>query len=74
MVTVSFNNLYDGSTVMGLDPALGYIPDDVLVSWTGTINPTSKTLNGIATSIFTATTSCMRNITTTTDNQQFTYY
>jgi hypothetical protein len=24
LVTVSFNNLYDGSTVMALDPALGH--------------------------------------------------
>jgi hypothetical protein len=47
LVTVSFNKLYDGSTVMALDPVLGHIPDGVLVSWTGTINPTSKTLNGM---------------------------
>jgi hypothetical protein len=57
---------------MALDPTIGHIPDDVLVSWTGTngtINPTSKTLNGLATAIFTATTSGMGNITATTDNQ-----
>ena len=72
LITVSFNNLYNGSSVTALDPAVGHITDYILVNWTGTngsINPTSNTLNGIATSIFTATTSGMGNITATSDNQ-----
>ena len=73
LVTVSFNNRYNGTTVTSFDPSTGHIPDGTLVTYSSTLgsfNPaTTTTVNGITTSVFTATTAGTENITATTDNQ-----
>ncbi|MTK64220.1 MAG: PKD domain-containing protein, partial [Methanobacterium sp.] len=73
IVTVSFNNIYNGTDVISINPEVGYIPDGTTVTFSstlGTFNPvTVTTLNGIATTIFTATNVLNGNITATADNQ-----
>ena len=73
LVTVSFNNRYNGAMVTSFDPSTGHIPDGTLVTYSsalGSFNPvTAITINGITTSVFTATTAGTENITATTDNQ-----
>ncbi|KAF5058554.1 hypothetical protein DSECCO2_345360 [anaerobic digester metagenome] len=74
LVTVSFNNLCDGTT---FDPSTGHIPDGTIVNLSsalGSFNPAIiKTIDGIATALFTANqTGTNKNITATTDNQTFT--
>ena len=71
LITVSFNNLYRKYRY-GFKSRFRTYTGLCIGSWTGThgtINQTSNTLNGLATSIFTATTPGMGNITATTDNQ-----
>jgi predicted outer membrane repeat protein len=72
-VTVNFNNIYNGTDVNTINPISGYIPDGTTVNFSsifGTFNPvTSTTINGIATTIFTATNIFNGNITATTDSQ-----
>ncbi len=72
-VTVNFNNIYNGTDFISINPAFGYIPDGTTVNFSsalGTFNPvTTTTINGIATTIFTATNVLNGNITATTDNQ-----
>ena len=73
LVTVSFNNLYNGTTVTSFDPSTGHIPDGTLVTYSSTLgsfNPaTATTVNGIATSLFTAKHGGTGNLNATTDNQ-----
>ena len=73
IATVSFNNAYDGTTVTSLNPADGHIPDGTIVGFNsllGTFNPaTITTINGIATTIFTATSLGTGNINATTDSE-----
>ena len=72
-VTVSFNNIYNGTIINPINPSAGCIPDGALVSFyspMGTFNPiSSTTTNGITTGIFTATILGNDWIIATTDNQ-----
>jgi len=76
LVTVSFNNLCNGTAVTSLDPSEGHIPDGTTVTYSstlGTFNPaTATTVNGIATTLFTAKHGGTGNLTATTDNQTVT--
>ena len=76
LVTVSFNNQYNGTTVTPLDPSTGHIPDGTPVnlnSTLGSFNPViATTVNGIATALFTANQTGTGNLTATTDNQTVT--
>ena len=76
LVTVSFNNRYNGTTFTSFDPSTGHIPDGTLVTFTSTLgsfNPiTATTVNGIATALFTAKQTGTGNLTATTDNQTVT--
>ena len=73
LVTVSFNNRYNGTTVTSFDPSAGHIPDGTLVTYISTLgsfNPvTAATVNGIATSLFTASHAGTGNLTATTNTQ-----
>ena len=74
LVTVSFNNIYNGTAVTSIDPANGHIPDGMLVNFSnstlGSFNPaTVTTINGIATALFTANKTGTDNITATTNTQ-----
>jgi hypothetical protein len=72
LVTVSFNNHYNGATVTSFDPITGHIPDGTLVTFTSTLgsfNPMATTVNGIATALFTANQAGTDNLNATTDNQ-----
>ncbi|MBP2044999.1 beta strand repeat-containing protein [Methanobacterium aggregans] len=73
LVTVSFNNVCDGTTFTSFDPSTGHILDGTLVTYSSTLgsfNPaTATTVNGIATSIFTAKHGGTGNLNATTDNQ-----
>ena len=75
-VTVNFNNAYNGTTITNLNPANGHIPDGTVVkfgSGLGSFYPTiATTVNGIATSLFTAKQTGTVNLTATTDNQTVT--
>ena len=72
-VTVSFNNIWNGTNVVSISPANGSIPDGTVVNITsilGTFNPTSTvTTSGIATTTFTATNVGTDFINATTNNQ-----
>ena len=72
-VTVNFNNAYNGTTTTSLNPKNGHIPDGTIVNYSSTLgsfNPTTATtVNGIATSLFTANQTGIGNLTATTDNQ-----
>ena len=76
LVTVNFNNQYNGTTVKSLDPSEGHIPDGTPVTYSstlGTFNPViSTTVNGITTALFTANRAETGNITAVTDNQTLT--
>ncbi|MBP2044964.1 DUF11 domain-containing protein [Methanobacterium aggregans] len=75
LVTVSFNNQYNGTTVTSFDPKTGHIPDGTFVnssSALGTFSPITTTINGIATSVFTASHAGTGNLNATTDNQTVT--
>ena len=77
LVTVSFNNIYNGTAFTSFDPITGHIPDGTIVTYScalGSFNPViTKTIEGIATALFTANqTGTNENITATTDNQTFT--
>ena len=58
LITTSFNNQFDGTTVTPLDPVAGHIPDGTPVTFNtdlgniGTID--KKTINGVATATLTA--------------------
>ena len=75
-VTVNFNNAYNGTTITSLNPLNGHIPDGTIVNYSsslGSFNPTiTATVNGIATSLFTANQIGTGNLTATTDNQTVT--
>jgi len=72
-VSVSFNNLYDGTTVTSFDPSVGHIPDGTVVELTvdfGMLDPVEvTTLNGTATSTYTGTSGGTADITAGTDEQ-----
>ena len=72
-VTVSFNNIWNGTNVVSINPANGNIPDGTVVNFRsilGTFNPTTTiTTNGIATTIFTTTTLNSDFVNATTNNQ-----
>ena len=76
LVTVSFNNIYNGTTVTSFDPITGHIPDGTFVNLTSTLgsfNPTTTTtVNGIVTSLFTANHAGTGNLNAITDNQTVT--
>jgi uncharacterized repeat protein (TIGR01451 family) len=76
LVTVSFNNIYNGTTVTSFDPITGHIPDGTFVNLTSTLgsfNPTATTtVNGIVTSLFTANHAGTGNLNAITDNQTVT--
>ncbi|SCG85218.1 DUF11 domain-containing protein [Methanobacterium congolense] len=76
LVTVIFNNIYNGTTVTPINPANGHIPDGTLVTFSsalGSFDPaTPTTFNGIATALFTANQTGTGNLTATTDNQKVT--
>jgi uncharacterized repeat protein (TIGR01451 family) len=76
LITVSFNNIYNGITVTSFDPSTGHIPDGTLVTFSSTLgsfNPVTATaFNGIATALFTANQTGTGNLTATTDNQTVT--
>ena len=76
LITVSFNNLFNGTTRTDLDPATGHIPDGSPVNFQtdlGTIGCKSidkTTTGGIATAILTATELAgIAHLNATTDNQ-----
>ena len=73
LVTVSFNNICDGTMFTSFDPSTGHILDGTLVTYSSTLgsfNPaTATTVNGIATSLFTAKHGGTGNLNATTDNQ-----
>ena len=72
-VTVSFNNIWNGTNVVSINPANGNIPDGTAVNFSsilGTFNPTTTvTTSGIATTTFTATNIGSDFINATTNNQ-----
>jgi predicted outer membrane repeat protein len=72
-VTVNFNNISDGTTVTSIDPSNGTIPDGTVVTFTsglGTFSPvTVSTVNGTATTTFTATTVGNGTVNATAGNQ-----
>ena len=72
-VTVSFNNIYNGTNVNVINPANGNIPDGTVVNFNsilGTFSPTTTvTSRGIATTIFMATNIGSDFINATTNNQ-----
>ncbi|WP_321423206.1 PKD domain-containing protein [uncultured Methanobacterium sp.] len=72
-VTVSFNNVFNGTNVTSIDPVNGHILDGTQVSFSsvlGSLNPvTALTKDGIATTILTANDTHIRPIYATTDNQ-----
>lgn len=59
-IIANFNNAYDGSSIIPLDPALGHLPDDCVVTFTtnlgsvGSKTTSKNTTNGIATATLTA--------------------
>jgi len=69
----NFNNIYDGTDVVSIDPMDGTIPDGTVVTFTSDLGTFSQvtvtTINGTATTIFTATTLGNSTINATTDNQ-----
>ena len=76
LITVSFNNLFDGTTRTDLDPAVGHIPDGSPVNFQtdlGTIGCKSidkTTTGGIATAVLTATELAgTAHVNATTDKQ-----
>ncbi|MBP2045279.1 Ig-like domain repeat protein [Methanobacterium aggregans] len=73
LVTVSFNNRDNGTTVTSFDPSTGHIPDGTLITYSSTLgnfNPiTATTVNGIATSLFTANQSGTDYLYATNDDQ-----
>ncbi|KAF5083360.1 DUF11 domain-containing protein [Methanobacterium aggregans] len=73
LVTVSFNNYYNGTTVTPFNPSTGHIPDGTPVNLTsalGSFNPViTTTVNGIATALFTANQTGTGNLKAVTDNQ-----
>ena len=77
-VTVSFNNVCNGTTVTSIDPASGHIVDGTIVNLSsvlGSFDPiTALTSNGIATSTFTASDTHIRTINAVTDNQTVSTY
>ena len=72
-VTVSFNNIWNGTGVSSIDPANGHIPDGTVVTFTsslGSFSPvTVTTSNGTATTTFTAATVGVDVINATTNIQ-----
>jgi predicted outer membrane repeat protein len=68
-VTVNFNNIWNGTDVVSIDPANGHIPDNTTVTFTstlGTFNPiTATTTNGTTKTTFTATTTGINTINAT---------
>ena len=72
-VTVSFNNISNGTSVISINPVSGHIPDGTVVNFNsvlGTFNPTTTvTASGIATTTFTATNIGSNFINATTNNQ-----
>ncbi|WP_321421009.1 right-handed parallel beta-helix repeat-containing protein [uncultured Methanobacterium sp.] len=78
LVTVSFNNLFNGTEVTTLDPAIGHIPNGSLVyfqSDLGTFDKNVKaSFNGIASAMFTAglVTGTVTIIATTNNQTVFT--
>ncbi len=76
LITVNFNNLFDGTTVTPLDPATGHIPDGSPVTFNtdngsiGSKTIDQETSGGIATATLTADeTAGIAHITATTDAQ-----
>ncbi|MCE7699546.1 MAG: chitobiase/beta-hexosaminidase C-terminal domain-containing protein, partial [Methanobacterium paludis] len=57
-VTVNFNNIWNGTAVVSIDPASGHIPDGTVVNFSsllGSFDPVSvTTINGTAITTFTA--------------------
>ena len=76
LVTVNFNNIYNGTTVTSFDHGTGHIPDGTSVNFgsaLGIFNPTiATTVNGIATALFTANQTGTGNLNATADNQTVT--
>jgi predicted outer membrane repeat protein len=72
-VTVSFNNICNGTNVTSIDPINGHIPDGTIVTFSsslGTLNPTTAvTANGTATAALTVNYSILGNVNAKTDNQ-----
>ena len=70
---VSFNNAYDGTTII-IDPKVdGHIPDGTTVNFSSTLgtfdHTTTTTTNGTATTTFTATSLGTGNINAATDSE-----
>jgi trimeric autotransporter adhesin len=72
-VIINFNNIYNGTAIVNIDPANGHILDGTTVNFNstfGSFDPISTlTSNGIATTIFTTTHYGLDFINATTDNQ-----
>jgi predicted outer membrane repeat protein len=72
-VTVSFNNVWNGTGVSSIDPVSGHIPDGTVVNFSssvGSFNPvTALTTNGVATTTFTSASDANEVINATTDGQ-----
>ena len=72
-VTVSFNNVWNGTDVVSIDPASVHIPDGTVVTFSsalGSFSPVAiPTVNGTATTTFTANTTVVGLINGTTDDQ-----
>ena len=77
-VTVSFNNIYNGTNVTSINPSNGYIVNGTVINFSsvlGSFNPvTTDTSNGITTTTFTANNNQVRPINATTDNQTVSTY
>ena len=76
LLTVSFNNIYNGTAVTAFDPSTGHIPDGTTVTFSsalGSFDPAiAKTIDGLATVLFTANQTGTGNLTANTDNQTVT--
>ncbi len=79
LITVSFNNRFDGTNVIPFDPSEGHIPDttpvdfSLIAGWlwpNGSLSSLSAfTFDGIASVLFTASSAGVQDINATTDNQ-----
>ncbi|WP_321423207.1 NosD domain-containing protein [uncultured Methanobacterium sp.] len=72
-VTVSFNNIWNGSAVVSIDPASGHIVDGTLVNFSSLLgsfdHATVSTVNGVATCVFTAANLGAGFVNATTNSQ-----
>ncbi|WP_321423205.1 PKD domain-containing protein [uncultured Methanobacterium sp.] len=72
-VTASFNNIWNGTSVVSIDPASGHIPDGIVVNFSSLLGSfdhmTAGTVNGVANAVFTAANLGTGFINATTNSQ-----